>query len=372
MSDTTSRNGSGTGTERAGSRRPVRDAAPVIGAAVPVMLVNATAFVGQFAWTHQHVPWHVPGQILFSATLESIAVYLAWHAHKAQLANDSAGRLQFSAYLFALVIGAMNYSHYALHWHPNALAVGLGLMSALSPWLWGIHSRRASRDQLMAQGLIEGHAIRLGANRVMWHPLRSMAVMSRSAWTGERDPKRAIADYEERHSSRRIPARDGSAAIPVPAQPAVPAIPAGTAAPEHPSRNGGVPFAPEHVPAGTAPAGTDDDRPWNVPLPGTVLNGATVNGNANLAAEATIINKGVPSEATVREVRKHLADLPAGSLPSARAVARLLGREDADRRLAKKLLEDRLAAEGSLAAPRAPGMIAAPAYSVPGGITANG
>ena len=40
--------------------------------------------------------------------LESIAVYLAFRAHAAQLANDSALRLRLASYGFAAVIGAMN------------------------------------------------------------------------------------------------------------------------------------------------------------------------------------------------------------------------------------------------------------------------
>jgi hypothetical protein len=125
--------------------------------------------------------------------LESIAVYLSYHAHIAQLANDSATRLRLAAGLFGAVMGAMNYSHYmAANWRPTFAAIAFGLCSASSPWLWGIHSRRESRDSLMADGLIEPHAVRLGATRWTWHPIRSAQVMWYATWEGINDVRGAL------------------------------------------------------------------------------------------------------------------------------------------------------------------------------------
>lgn len=163
-------------------------------AAVPVVLVNVVAFAGQLAFLHTHLPWPPIGQVLLAVTLESVAVYLAFHAHLAQMANDSALRLRLAAYAFALVIGAMNYSHYAgPGWRPTFAAVALGLMSASSPWLWSVHSRRVSRDALLEAGLIEPHAVRLGGTRWLWHAYRSVRVMWAATWDGETDPAKAIA-----------------------------------------------------------------------------------------------------------------------------------------------------------------------------------
>jgi hypothetical protein len=167
--------------------------ARVVAAAVPVVLVNAVAFAGQLAFLRDHLPWPLAAQLAMAAALESIAVYLAFHAHVAALANDSALRLRLASYGFALVIAAMNYSHFAPHWRPTFAAAAVGLMSASSPWLWGVHSRRVSRDQMMAAGLIEGHALRLGSTRWLWHPLRSARVMWFATWEGITDPREAIA-----------------------------------------------------------------------------------------------------------------------------------------------------------------------------------
>ena len=163
-------------------------------AAVPIVLVNAVAFCGQLAFLRVHLPWPLAGQVLVAVTLESVAVYLAWQAHLALIAADSALRLRLAAYAFAAVIGVMNYSHYmAPHWRPTFAAVTFGLMSVSSPWLWSVHSRRVSRDALLAVGDIEPHAVRLGMTRWAWHPFRSCRVMFRATWLGVTKPADAIA-----------------------------------------------------------------------------------------------------------------------------------------------------------------------------------
>jgi hypothetical protein len=173
--------------------------------AMPVMLVNAVAFSGQLAFLRDHLAWTLAGQVMVAAALESVAVYLAYHAHVAQLANDSSLRLRLASYLFALVIATMNYSHYANHWRPTFPAVGFSLMSASSPWLWAIHSRRTSRDALLAAGQIDHHAVRLGATRWLWHPIRSAQVMWVATWEGITSPAKAISAAEARKVTRDLP-----------------------------------------------------------------------------------------------------------------------------------------------------------------------
>jgi hypothetical protein len=176
-------------------------------AAVPVILVNAVAFAGQLAFLRAHLLWPLAGQVLVAVTLESVAVYLAWQAHLALIADDSALRLRLAAYGFAAVIGVMNYSHWmAPGWRPTFAAVTFGLMSVSSPWLWSVHSRRVSRDALKAKGLIEAHAVRLGGTRWAWHPWRSARVMWHATWQGENDPVKAIALVSASRTAE--PARD--------------------------------------------------------------------------------------------------------------------------------------------------------------------
>lgn len=192
-------NASARESRPAGPPRWLRAAA----VAVPVVLVNAVAFAGQLAFLRDHLAWPLPGQVMMAVALESIAVYLAFHAHVAQIANDSALRLRLASYVFGLVIGAMNYSHYADHWRPTFAAVALGLMSASSPWLWAVHSRRSSRDALLAQGLVEHHAVRLGSTRWAWHPIRSARVMWLATWAGITEPGEALDTAEAAFAARR-------------------------------------------------------------------------------------------------------------------------------------------------------------------------
>jgi hypothetical protein len=164
-----------------------------VAAAIPVLCVNVVATSGQFLYLRDHIHW-VPGAAFIAMTIESVAVYLAFHAHLAALANDSALRLRLGAYGFAAVIGAMNYSHFcAPRWRPTPLALIFALASVASPWLWNVHTRRQSRDALMERGLIEPHALRLGATRWAWHVVRSFRVMWYATWEGETDIPTALA-----------------------------------------------------------------------------------------------------------------------------------------------------------------------------------
>lgn len=178
-------------------------------AAVPIVFVNFVAFYGQLSYFRAHrqvqpgtvIP--VTVSVVMALALESIAVYLAWQAHVARKSHDSALRLRLGAYLVALVIGALNYSHFCgPHWQPDAYAVSFTIASVISPALWGVHSNRESRDDLKAQGLIEDHAVRLGLTRWFWYPLRSAMVQRLAAWAGESRPAAAIGLYEQRKAGR--------------------------------------------------------------------------------------------------------------------------------------------------------------------------
>lgn len=173
--------------------RPIRR---IILAAIPLVLVNVVAFGGQYGFIRDHIKWPGIGQVIFALALESIALFLTFMAHEALMAEDSAYGLRILSYGFGAIIGAMNYSHYAPGLRPTFEAVATGLMSVASPFLWGIYSRRNSRDALKEKGLIESRAVKLGALRwILW--LRPTWRVFRSAvWTGENRPDEAIREYE--------------------------------------------------------------------------------------------------------------------------------------------------------------------------------
>jgi hypothetical protein len=156
------------------------------------------AVIGQMGFASEHLKqWGFAGQLLFALSLESVAVYLSWHAMNAERRNDSALRLVLASYLFGLFVALINYSHYAKPLNnPNVLAIVVGTMSMMSPILWRIHSRAVSRNILMQRNLIDEHALRMG-NRWIWHPIRSARVMYLATWMGQSNPTKAIAAWEE-------------------------------------------------------------------------------------------------------------------------------------------------------------------------------
>jgi hypothetical protein len=176
-------------------------------AALPIVMVNIVAVSGQFQWAREHLPtWDWSGQAVFAIALETIALTLAYHAHLAETENDSALGLKLASYGFGLLIGTLNFSHYSHNWQPNAVALVVGMMSSVSPVLWGIYSRRVSRNTLLANGLIDRHSIRLGMTRWVWHPIRSARVTYAATWNGETHVARAIDRYN-REANERLAAR---------------------------------------------------------------------------------------------------------------------------------------------------------------------
>lgn len=160
--------------------------------AVPLVLVNALAFYGQMAWassTFHATSWVLP--VLFAAAMESIALFLAVMAHMAKMAGDSAGKLTASAYLLAAVVGVLNYGHWISI--NQAAALSFGLLSAISPWLWGIWSRALHREQLRAQGLVEPRAVKFATVRWVLFPRATYAAFRAAVWVGETNPMAALA-----------------------------------------------------------------------------------------------------------------------------------------------------------------------------------
>jgi hypothetical protein len=262
-------------------------------AAVPVILVNAVAFGAQLGFWRAHVP-AVAEAVLVALALESIAIYLAWQAHLAQLADDSALRLRLAAYGMALVIGALNYSHFMRPgWRPTVAAVTFGMMSAISPWLWSVHSRRVSRDALLALKRIEPHAVRLGGTRWVWHPLRCIRVMSRATWAGESDPAKAIALPPVKAPGSAPPASPETP----PQNPAEPAVKAAPPTPKTPPKT-----SPKRAPG--RPAG---------PSRKAAKAAAIIRQDGSLSNEEVAKRANV-SETTVRRVRAAAA--PKGQDPS--------------------------------------------------------
>src|SRR6185437_1956587 len=173
---------------------------------IPVILCNIVAIISQYSFFRFHLPgWGPLGAALFAGALESIAAFLAFSAHQALLSNDASLRLRLGSYAVGIAIGIINYSHFSVNGRPTVEAVSVGLLSAASAPLWGIYSRRVSRDALMERGAIEGHAVRLGSARWLFHPVKSVQVLSAAVWSfPDATPTVAIETWEHSQQPRQV------------------------------------------------------------------------------------------------------------------------------------------------------------------------
>jgi hypothetical protein len=190
--------------------RPINQDATAWWAALlaPVLLVNAVAFSGQYAWANANLPrWDVLigdgwgfnlTAAAFAAALESIAIYLQYEAHTALMAGDASLKLRLGSYAVAFLAGALNYWHWANPDHsPTPAAVAFGALSAISPWLWAVRSRSMHREQLREQGLVEQRAVKFATARWLLYPRRTYSAFRLAVWEGETDPRAAIALLEQ-------------------------------------------------------------------------------------------------------------------------------------------------------------------------------
>lgn len=154
--------------------------------------VNAVAVAGQVTAFHQGLGWPLPGAVGAAAVVESIAIYVGWHAHVALIEGDSVFRLRVTSYSIAALVAALNYHHYAPDWVPTDRAIMFGLSSLLSPWLWAMHSRYIHRRQLRDAGLIDPRAPKFSALRWLLHRAETWKALKWAVRHSEQSPAVAI------------------------------------------------------------------------------------------------------------------------------------------------------------------------------------
>jgi len=176
---------------------------------VPLLLVNAAAIYGQVAFFYDNVApsaWPVIGKLalasVIAAAIESIAVYVGWHAHDALLnkAGNTAARLRRASYVIAALVAGINYAHFANPADDNRLgltaaSLAFGLLSLLSPWLWGLHTRRMQHVQLRKEGVVDATGATFSGERVRSFPFRAYAARRWSIDNYVTDPKQAWEGY---------------------------------------------------------------------------------------------------------------------------------------------------------------------------------
>jgi hypothetical protein len=189
----------------------------------PLAAVTVFAMFGQVGYAFAHLteptwPWVVRAVVAvgFAATVESIANTVAWYAHGALLAGDTAtaSRRRVAAYGLALAVAGINYAHFADGWAPTDSAVVFALFSALQPWLWGMHTRRAVHLQRKQDGRVDDTGALFSSARWRAFPVRTWLARRYSIAHGITDPRTAWSGSEAerlaRRTARQASRRDGT------------------------------------------------------------------------------------------------------------------------------------------------------------------
>jgi Protein of unknown function (DUF2637) len=183
------------------ARRPL---AAVI-AAVPIVLVNTLAIIGQCQWASTHLHWGRPGQALFAGALEATALGVMYLAHTALIEGDSAWRQKMFAYLIACGSASVNWQEHAAHWRPTPPAFVFAGASLLSPALWATYSRFAARAVMREAGLIDKRAAKFSFARWMMFPRRTFKALRYSVWHSVQSPAVAIAGSQGGTNTGSVP-----------------------------------------------------------------------------------------------------------------------------------------------------------------------
>ncbi|MEV6154885.1 hypothetical protein AB0L53_31550 [Nonomuraea sp. NPDC052129] len=153
--------------------------------------VNAVAVAGQFLVFHA-LTWPLMLAVLGAAIVESVGVYVSWHAHVARREGDSAWATRMMSYLIGAAAGYLNYTHVPLV--PELFAA----CSLASPWLWSMHSRHLHRKDLRDKGLIDPAAPKFSPLRWLLHLPETFAAFRWAVGEGEQSPTVAVQAVRER------------------------------------------------------------------------------------------------------------------------------------------------------------------------------
>ncbi|GAA4600357.1 hypothetical protein GCM10023194_81450 [Planotetraspora phitsanulokensis] len=157
--------------------------------------VNIVAVAGQFL-VFQALGWPTPTAVMAAAIVESVAVYVSWHAHVALREGDSAFRLRMTSYLIGAAAAYLNYSH--VPQTPELFAA----CSLASPWLWSMHSRHLHRKDLREQSLIDPRAPKFSVLRWALHRKETFAAFKWAVGEGVQSPQIAVDVIRTRRNTR--------------------------------------------------------------------------------------------------------------------------------------------------------------------------
>ncbi|WP_440063742.1 hypothetical protein [Streptosporangium sp. OZ121] len=131
-----------------------------------------------------------------AAIVESVAVYVSWHAHVALREGDAAWGLRMRSYLIGAAAAWLSYTH--VPETPELFAA----CSLISPWLWAMHSRHLHRQDLREAGLIDPRAPKFSPLRWALHTKETFAAFRWAVGEGVQSPQVAVSVVRERRAVR--------------------------------------------------------------------------------------------------------------------------------------------------------------------------
>ncbi|WP_214317014.1 hypothetical protein [Nonomuraea sediminis] len=170
--------------------------------------VNGVAVSGQaMAFMQRGLPplWAV----LAAGIVESVAVYVSWHAHVALREGDAALVTRMWSYGIGAGAGYLSYTH--VPDYPELFAA----CSLASPWLWSMHSRHLHRQDLRSAGLIDPRAPKFSVLRWLLHTRETFAAFRWAVSEGVQSPHIAVEVVRTRRAVRmtRRSVDDAQAAV---------------------------------------------------------------------------------------------------------------------------------------------------------------
>ena len=180
-------------------------------AVAPITAVTLTAMFGQVVFLHDEAaPAELPElarwavAVWIAGAVECVSLYIGWQAHDALLKKNfrAALRRRVASYAIALLVGGINYWHFSDGGDPTPLALIFGLCSALSPWLWGMHTRREAHLQLVADGVIDRNGAQFSSEKWLNFPIHTWKARRYSIMNNITSPVRAWDEYHADRAAR--------------------------------------------------------------------------------------------------------------------------------------------------------------------------
>ncbi|NRQ31249.1 hypothetical protein HII36_05280 [Nonomuraea sp. NN258] len=134
--------------------------------------------------------------LLAAGIVESVAVYVSWHAHVALREGDAAWATRMWSYAIGAGAGYLSYTH--VQDYPELFAA----CSLASPWLWSMHSRHLHRQDLREAGLIDPRAPKFSALRWLLHTKETFTAFRWAVSEGVQSPHIAVEVVRTRRAVR--------------------------------------------------------------------------------------------------------------------------------------------------------------------------